>query len=407
VNTTPEAIKADPVVFDKLISPVQPWLVEWDQQPLSQAAKKLGFALFVRLLLFRLFAQIHSLRDLVLDLKTSPTAQALALPAVGLSTIHDAFVRYPVGWFTALATCLATRLVLQPLPELEALGPLWCVDSSYWPLIRQIGWLDRQGLAGVRLHMGLALNTLCPALFLLTLDKAPTQSERRALLAMVAAGVTYILDRGYVHIGLYHQLWDRGAYFVVRERNNLQYHVRAVIDVVLPPGYGFLRSVRDTVARLRRDPNGPLYRLVHFVVAGHEFYLLTNRFDLTTFQIIQLYGWRWQVELLFRAWKHTLHGLHLINLSEAGMEIQFNVLLIAALLWVAFQQAAVAAAAAQAPAPAAPVPATAAVTQTPTARLGAVFRVAWRWVRQRMRLLCNCLVQPFSHYVRHLAELRL
>jgi IS4 transposase len=65
---------------------------------------------------------------------------------------------------------------------------------------------------------------------------------------------------------------------------------------------------------------------------------LTNRFDLTTRQIILLYAWRWQVELIFRAWKHTLNGLHLINLSEKGIAAQFYLLLLASMLWAIMQQ---------------------------------------------------------------------
>lgn len=403
-----DTIKTDPLVFDKLISPLQPLLGELDQKPVSQAAEKLRFAVFVRLLLFRLFGQVRSLRDLVLDLKTKPDAQKVALPVVGLSTIHDAFGRYPVAWFSELAYYLAASLVLAPIGELRTLGLIWCVDSSYWPLIRQVSWLSRQGLEGVRLHMGLSLNTFCPAQFIMSLDKSPSQSERRALLDMAVAGITYVLDRGYVHIGLYWQLIDRAAYFVIRERNNLCYRRLAQIPVMIPAGYHFLGAVSDSVVRLRRDESGVIYRLVHFVVAGHEFHLLTNRFDLTTFQIIQLYAWRWQVELLFRAWKHTLQGLHLINLSEAGIEIQFNVLLIGAMLWVAFQQTAVGAAAPrpQTP-PAAAARAAPSPARTPTALLGQVFRVAWRWLRPVLRLLCNCLTQPFSVYVTYLAELRL
>lgn len=82
-------------------------------------------------------------------------------------------------------------------------------------------------------------------------------------------------------------------------------------------------------------------------------------------------------------------------------------LLIAAMLWTALQQTAVAVASTRVLAGAVVVPAKPGGARTPTACLGSVFRVAWRWLRPRMRLLCHCLVRSFAYYVTQMAELRL
>ena len=130
------AITNDPLLFDKLLAPIAGVLQRLDAEPRSQAAKKLGFRLFVRVLLFRLFAQIQSLGLLVVDLRTAPAARALGLPGLGLSTLHDAFARYPHAWFVQLTQAVLAEGVLTRIPELAACGPLWCVDSSWWPLVR-------------------------------------------------------------------------------------------------------------------------------------------------------------------------------------------------------------------------------------------------------------------------------
>lgn len=161
-------ITSDPLLFDKLLEPIEAALQELDRHAVSQAAKKLRLRLFVRLLLFRLFAQIESLGMLVLDLKTKPAARLLGLPVLGLTTIHDAFARYPLAWFIRLTQALRADGVLLAIPELAVFGPLWCVDSSWWPIVRQLGWLREQGFSGVRLHLGLSLNLLCPAAFILS-----------------------------------------------------------------------------------------------------------------------------------------------------------------------------------------------------------------------------------------------
>ena len=154
-----------------------------------------------------------------------------------------------------------------------------------------------------------------------------------------------------------------------------------------------LGNNRDQVVKLPRDPHGTLLRLVCFTCAGHQFRLITNRFDLATHDLVLLYAWRWQVELLFRAWKHTLGGLHLLNLSAAGIAIQFYVLLLAALLWTLTQQTAEHLSAAK-PKPALSAP------QTMTGSLSQLFQRAWRLRRQPLRLCANCLAQPFSCYLK-------
>lgn len=394
-------ITSDPLLFDKLLDPIAASLDELDRQPLSQAASKLKFSLFVRTLLFRLFSQIRSLRDLTLDLKTSTSARLLRLSSLGLSTLHDAFLRYPSCWIIRLVQQLLPQLT--QLPELSALGQLWCVDSSFWPLVRQLGWLSRQGLKGVRLHLAFSLNTLCSVAFFLTYDHSPTAHERAMLMALVQAGVTYILDRGYISLPACRELIDRGAFFVVRARNNQRWRVLAEIEITASEVLNHLSEISDQVVQLRSDAHRTVLRLVCFKCGKHRFCLLTNRFELRTEQIVLLYAWRWQVELIFRAWKHTLSGLHLINLSEEGIATQFQILVLAAILWTLMQQ--------QTDKQLAESGREEKNTRTSrksvTARLSQVFQTSWRMLRKSLRVLANCLAQPYSVYVKERYALRI
>jgi len=117
-----DAIKTEPLLFDKLLEPISAPLKLLDQHPISQAAKKLMYAAFVRVLLFRVFDQIRSLRDLILDLKTKPETRLLNLPIIGLSALHDGFARYPVGWLISLIQHLIANHPLAEVSELKALG---------------------------------------------------------------------------------------------------------------------------------------------------------------------------------------------------------------------------------------------------------------------------------------------
>ena len=147
-------ITNDPLLFDKLLAPIEAALQRLDAEPRSQAAKKLGFRLFVRVLLFRLFAQIKSLGLLVLDLRTTTAARARGLPRLGLSTLHDAFARYPHAWLVQLTQAVLAEGVLTRIPELAAFGPLWCVDSSWWPRVAPTRLVATRRVSGRALAFG-------------------------------------------------------------------------------------------------------------------------------------------------------------------------------------------------------------------------------------------------------------
>ena len=75
-----------------------------------------------------------------------------------------------------------------------------------------------------------------------------------------------------------------------------------------------------------------------FVFEGTVYRLLTNRWDLSTFEVMLLYSYRWQVELFFRYFKRTLNGLHLLSTSRSGVTIEFYALLITILLQLHLKQ---------------------------------------------------------------------
>jgi hypothetical protein len=278
--------------------------------------------------------------------------------------------------------------------DLQALGQLYLVDSSFWA-IGGVSWLASKGLRGVRLHLCFSLNKMTTQAMFLSYDKSPTKHEREMLIEFAQQAMTFVVDRGYVGLQICLDLIELGAFFVIRERNNLCYRVIAENEVCLESKFSFANQVQDLVIKLERDAAGVVFRLVSFNLGTHHFKLLTNRFDLSTSQIIMLYAWRWQIELIFRAWKHTLKGLHLINLSREGIQIQFYILAIASFLFALLQQEL------------APGKETNEKAKSITASLSKVFCVSWRLLRKSLRLLRNCLARPVSFYVKELVEQRL
>lgn len=114
--------------------------------------------------------------------------------------------------------------------------------------------------------------------------------------------------------------------------------MQQVLTVNLPAEVRLIfLAVTDERVLFERDRHQQVYRRISFQTRQTPFILLTNRLDLTTYEIIKLYGLRWQVELFFRYFKQTLQAKPLLNLSEAGVAIHFYIVLMAHLLLVLFK----------------------------------------------------------------------
>jgi len=98
-------------------------------------------------------------------------------------------------------------------------------------------------------------------------------------------------------------------------------------------------QVRDRIVRPKDSAYAHIrFRLVECTVGSTTYRLITNLYQLTTFQILLLYAYRWQIELIFRYLKHTMHGVHLITQHPAGIQNFFYALLLTALLHLRFKQ---------------------------------------------------------------------
>ena len=314
-----------PSTFTALLSPIASCLKQQGAAIDEQAgSRKLFFEAFVRILLFGITCQIGSLRKLVTELRTSPTAAALDLPATPFSTLKEGFERFPYSAFALLFSTLLAEVPWLAVPELAALGTLWLVDGSLFPMLASMHWANyRQHHNALRLPLAWELNRMIPVEFALG---EGSSNERSFLASIVQQGITYVADRGYVCFKLFSNITTQGAFFVIRAKSNLRFTPVKALPIAALAHTRF-EKVNDTKVTLDNDHSAAVYRLIRFRIAQTPFLLLTNRWDLDTFQIILIYAYRWQIELVFRFLKRTLNGLHLFNQSPNGVHICFYALL--------------------------------------------------------------------------------
>jgi hypothetical protein len=325
-------------VFKKLIEPVDEFVANQSDSLPKHHNQKYEYYDFFMLLVYYFTSEAQSLKLLVNGLLNKGLlANELNLQQVPYSTCSDAFERFLPELFQAVFQHLLQNMPFKKIPELVALGTLYCIDGSLFPVISSMLWADYTSThKAVKLHLCFELNRMIPVDFLVT---AGNFNERKALLEMLAKGVTYIADRGYGAFYLFNAIVKAEAHFIIRIKTNLLFGVEKSLGAKLPASVQYIfREVTDELIRFTNDKHANVYRLVRFYIGSEHFYVLTDRQDLTTFQIIILYAYRWQIELMFRYLKRTMNGIHIIKNTQQGVTIQFYMILIGATLELRLKQ---------------------------------------------------------------------
>jgi len=409
----PDDLEVNCTTFDQLIAPIMTKVNAIEASRTIHHRESLTFAAFVRLLIYYFVTPTESGRQLLTDALSA--APSLGLAPVERSTFFDGFNRFPVVWFQMLLGMVLRVTRWQTIPEIAVLGQLYCIDGSLFPALAKMVWAEYKSKSqAIKLHLCFELNRMIAVQFVVD---AGNSSEREALRQMLQAGVTYIADRGYVCFQLLADIVAAQAHFVMRMKANLVYSMVETLPVALPEVVAHLfTQVTDCRVCLTGADGQPIYRLVTFTVGSERYLILTNRLALTTFQVILLYAYRWQVELLFRFLKRTLTGLHLLSTSKEGVTIQFYLLLCTALLQLRLKQTCVAAV--EAPEPPAncsptdsdtiaglmvqPEMLRSARSQTFLATVGAKLHRYWKISIHWLITLRNLLARPFDEAAIHL-----
>lgn len=325
-------------VYSKIIEPIEQSIKETEQKLKHHHNEKFTFYNFCYLLIFYFVSGQKSCNQFIDALKKNQFPSELNLKPVPYSTFKDGFERFSPELFKNLFVKLLSVIAIASIPELNSLGQLYLVDGSLLPTLSNMSWAKyKTGANAIKIHLCFNLNKMIPGNFIVGTGKS---CERKALLKMLKSGITYIADRGYSSFNIFNKIIENDAFFIFRARNNII--IKKVVEnlkIEISDSISKLfRNVTDQIIMYKNDPFKNKIRLVCFEIGEEIYYIVTNRFDLTTEQIIILYAYRWQIELFFRYMKRTINGLHLIINNKNGVTIQFYVIMIASLLMLNFKQ---------------------------------------------------------------------
>jgi Transposase DDE domain len=322
--------------FHELLAPVMPIIQQIERDRPKHHNEDLTWSDFIRILVYFFTNNRTSGNELIVALQAADPD--LDLPKTSRRALSEGFWRFSPKLLQQTLTAYLATTTYPDIPELSFIGPTYAVDGSLFPLIQSIYWPQTHDVVkNIKLHLKFSLTSAISVDFVLSDEHS---SERTAFRTMIQPHQTYVLDRGYMEYQLVQDVDDSAAWVVVRAYNNIEVETIEELPVILPDAVKNQWShVRDRIVR----PKGPEYahirfRLVECTVGTTTYRLITNLYHLTTFQIILLYAYRWQIELIFRYLKHTMHSVHIITQHPVGIHNFFYALLLTALLHLHFKQ---------------------------------------------------------------------
>jgi len=212
-------------------------------------------------------------------------------------------------------------------------NPLYSLDSTVIDLCLSLyNWATFRTTKGaVKLHVKLNHSGYLPSFTVVTTGNIHENTVAPSI--PLERGDVVVFDRGFTDLDWYASLYDRGIYFVTRQKKNAVFdvvgkrsverfpHIRSDESIELH-GFGPKKMKRYRLRRIRsRDPE-----------TGKTIALLTNQLSWSAQTIARIYKERWQIELFFKALKQQLKVKSFVGTSKNALLSQLWVALIAYLL---------------------------------------------------------------------------
>jgi len=305
----------------KLMRPVNDTLS--DLTPLTSGCNRplqMTFEDQINILVYFHLEEHHSGRHLLQVLKENDFARQYVAPEKGIqkSSFFEDISSRGLEQMLELFEKLYTRAAKQ-LPKGHAeLGDMISIDGSLIDAVLSMYWADyRDGSKKAKVHIGFDLNRGIPKKIFLTDGKG---DERPFVSKILAPGETGVMDRYYQRHKSFDEWQTEGKHFICRikesttkteiRKSDVQPGSIVFYDAVVRLGTPYINQTEKEV------------RLVGYRVANVDYWVATDRHDLSAEQIAFAYKLRWNIEIFFGWWKRHLKVYHLISRSKYGLMVQ-------------------------------------------------------------------------------------
>lgn len=300
----------------KKILPETPALQSRGDRPLQ-----MNFEDQLKALIFFHLEEHVSARHLIQVLKEDQFARVNIAPkdGIGKSSFSEAINNRGLEQLQSVFEKLSNE-ASNILPRQHAdLGQLVAFDGSLIDAVLSMTWADyRKASKKAKTHVGFNLNYAIPTKIFLTDGNG---AERPFVSQILSPGQTGVGDRGYQEHDLFDCLQTEGKSFVIRIKANTTKTLVKEHDVK-PDSIVFYDAEVLLGTRENNNQTKKSVRLVAYRVNGVDYWIATDRRDLTAEQIAEIYKLRWDIENFFAWWKRHLRVYHLIARSQHGLMVQ-------------------------------------------------------------------------------------
>ena len=208
--------------------------------------------------------------------------------------------------------------------EFEIEGKVFAFDSTTIDLCLSVFWWSkfRRTKAGIKMHTLYEIQTDIPTFIHIT--EAKVHDQRAMDEIPYEQGAYYVFDRGYFDLKRLYHINEIEAYFVIRQRGNLQYEVINEDDTMHNAGGVLSDQVIRLTNYLTEQKYPAVLRRVTYYAADKNktFVYLTNNMEMPATQVALLYKYRWRVELFFKWIKQHLKIKSFWGTTETAVRIQ-------------------------------------------------------------------------------------
>jgi transposase len=182
---------------------------------------------------------------------------------------------------------------------------------------------------GLKIHTKMPMTGFVPDLIHIT----EAASNDKIFLGQLrsAPGTIYVFDKGYANYQVWKQWTEDGVFYVTRLNENASYQV-------IEGGINHISEyVNGGVIKDQRIcfEGGLIARLITYkdYESGKVLSFISNMFEYHATTIIQLYKYRWNIEVLFKRLKQNFELSYFFSDSSEGIKTQIWIALIANLLF--------------------------------------------------------------------------
>jgi IS4 transposase len=158
---------------------------------------------------------------------------------------------------------------------------------------------------------------------------------------IIPEGNIATFDKGLFSLKNFTTLNNNEITFVTRVRKNITYNIVKQNEINSDDNTDKFEIQQDNIVQLYTKSNTcktKLRLIIAKTKTDNTLLFLTNNFELSAYDITEIYKKRWEIEVFFRYIKQNLHMKHFISHSKNSMKLYIYSVLISAILFVIYKK---------------------------------------------------------------------